>query len=93
MEARVKELDRKLRVLEFAVKRSQEIIVLNSSDVICRHENAIVAKIQACHTLKNAIEEERIEGEESEDEVTNWASSIEEKLKAADQTVQELRRN
>ncbi len=92
MEAKVKELVGKLRVLEFAVKRSQEIIETNSSDAISRHESAIVTKIQACHTLKNTIEEERIEKEESEEEVTNWASSIEEKLKAADQTVQELRR-
>ncbi len=58
MEAKVKELVGKLRVLEFAVQRSQEIIETNSSDAISRHESAIVTKIQACHTLKNTIEEE-----------------------------------
>ena len=53
MEAKVKELEGKLRTLEFAVKRSDEVIKTNSSEAISRHENSTVAKpVNACHSFE-----------------------------------------
>jgi hypothetical protein len=52
MEPKVKELEGKLRTLEFAVKRSDGVIKTNSSEAISRHENSIIAKVNACHSLK-----------------------------------------
>jgi hypothetical protein len=41
--------------------------------------------------LKDSIEEEKFVKEESEEQITEWVSDIEEKLKAADEKVLELR--
>ena len=87
----MKELTAKLRALDFAVKRSDELVKTNSSEAISRHEQSIVTKINACHTLKDSIEEEKIVKEKSEEQVTEWVSGIEQKLKAADKKVLELR--
>ena len=54
MEEKVKELTAKLRALDFAVKRSDEVVKTNSSEAISRHEQSIVTKINACHTLKDS---------------------------------------
>ena len=88
---KVKELEGKLRTLEFAVKRSDEVIKTNSSEAISRHENSIIAKVNACHNLKDSIEEEKFVKVETEEQITEWVSAIEEKLKAADEKVLELR--
>ena len=45
MDAKVKELDAKLRTLDFAVKRSDEVMKTNSSEAISRHEQSIITKI------------------------------------------------
>ena len=87
----MKELEGKLRTLEFAVKRSDEVIKTNSSEAISRHENSIIAKVNACHNLKDSIEEEKFVKVETEEQITEWVSAIEEKLKAADEKVLELR--
>ena len=87
----MKELEGKLRTLEFAVKRSDEVIKTNSSEAISRHENSIIAKVNACHSLKDSIEEEKFVKEETKEKITEWVSVIEEKLKAADEKVLELR--
>ena len=60
---------------------------------ICENidEATLITKINACHTLKDSIEEEKIAKEESEEQVTEWVSGIEQKLKAADEKVLELR--
>ena len=84
MEEKVKELTAKLRALDFTVKRSDEVVKTNCSEAISRHEQSIVTKINACHTLKYSIEEEKIVKEESEEQVTEWVSGIEQKLKTAD---------
>jgi molecular chaperone DnaK (HSP70) len=92
MEAKVKELEWKLRTLEFAEKRSDEVIKRTvAKRYPCRHENSIIAKVNACHSLKDSIEEEKFVKEESEEQITEWVSDIEEKLKAADEKVLELR--
>jgi hypothetical protein len=91
MEPKVKELEGKLRTLEFAVKRSDEVIKTNRSEAISRHENSITAKVNACHNLKDSIEEEKFVKVETEEQITEWVSAIEEKLKAADEKVLELR--
>ena len=49
MDAKVKELDAKLRTLDFAVRRSDEVMKTNSSEAISRHEQSIIAKINACY--------------------------------------------
>ena len=69
MEANVKELTAKLRALDFAAKRSDEVMKTNSSEAISRHEQSIVTKINACHILKDSIEEQKILQEESEEQV------------------------
>ena len=91
MEPKVKELEGKLRTLEFAVKRSDEVIKTNRSEAISRHANSIIAKVNACHNLKDSIEEEKFVKVETEEQITEWVSAIEEKLKAADEKVLELR--
>ena len=91
MEANVKDLTAKLRALDFAAKRSDEVMKTNSSEAISRHEQSLVAKINACHTLKDSIEEQKILQEESEEQVTACVNGIEQKLKEADQKVLELR--
>ena len=91
MEVNVKELTAKLRALDFAAKRSDEVMKTNSSEAISRHEQSIVTKINACHTLKDSIEEQKILQEESEEQVTEWVNGIEQKLKEADEKVLELR--
>ena len=59
MESKVKELEGKLRTLEFSMKRCDEVIKMNSSEAISRHKNSIIAKVSACHSLNDSIEEEK----------------------------------
>ena len=86
----MKELTAKLRALDFAVKRSYEVVKTKSSEAISKREQPIVTKINACHMLKDSIEEEKIVKEESEEQVIGWVSGIEQKLKVADKKVLEL---
>ena len=79
----MKELEGKLRTLEFSVKRSDEVVKTNSSEAISRHKNSIIAK--ACHSLKDSIQEQKFVKEETDEQITKWASTIEGKLKAADE--------
>ena len=86
----MKELTAKLRALDFAAKRSDELMKTNSSEAISRHEQSIVTKINACHILKDSIDEQKII-QESEQQVKEWVNAIEQKLKEANKKVSELR--
>lgn len=81
MEAKARELDAKLRTLDFAMKRSDEVVKTSSSETISRHKQSIITKINDCYTLKDNLEEEKNCKKESEEQVTVWVSDSEQKLR------------
>lgn len=59
MEKQLQELEGKLRTLEFTRKKTAELMTSNNIDAISRHEDSIMSKIKAIHTLKESIIEQK----------------------------------
>ena len=56
----------------------------NNIDAMSRHEDSVMSKMKAIHTLKESIIEQKFTAGESEETVTEWSQQIEESLNAAD---------
>ena len=91
MEKQLQELEGKLRTLEFTRKKTAELMTSNNIDAISRHEDSIMSKIKAIHTLKESIIEQKFTAGESEETVTEWSQQIEESLNAADEEALSVR--
>ena len=91
MEAKVKELDWKLRTLKFTLGKSNEVIETGNFEAINRHETSIKGKIEASHALKDEIIELKFGNNETELQVQEWVEGIESTLKASDKKLIEIR--
>ena len=55
----MQELDGKHLSLKFTLKKTTELMTSNNIKAISRHEDAIMSKIKAIHTLKESIIEQK----------------------------------
>ena len=90
-EAKVQELDRKLRTLKFTLGKSNEVFETGNLEAINRHETSMKGKIEASQALKDEIIELKFGNNETELQVQEWVEDIESTLKASDKKLIEIR--
>eukprot|EP00794_Sanderia_malayensis_P000890 gene890-187_t len=86
----VKNIDGKLRFLEFLGEETEEIIEKNERKSNTRQINAYESKLEEIEELKLNIQELKIQAEEEPQEVRNWRKSISEKQKQFEPLLERL---
>jgi TolA-binding protein len=87
------ELTGKIKALNFAIKKSDEVIDSTKTEVLTRQISSITNRIQAIHALKEEIEEIKFTDNDSEENIRNWAEEIESRISEADNKVSEIRQH
>jgi hypothetical protein len=85
------ELTGKIKALNFAIKKSDEVIDSTKTEVLTPQITSITNRIQAIHALKEEIEEIKFTDNDSEENIRNWAEEIESRISEADNKVSEIR--
>lgn len=93
LEKKLSELTGKIKALNFAIKKSDEITDFTKTEILTRQISSITNRIQTVHTLKEEIEEIKFTNDESEENIRKWAAEIESKMSAADAKVNEIRQH
>ena len=84
------ELTGKIKVLNFAIKKSDEVIDSTKTEVLTRQVGSITNRTSyTC--LKEEIEEIKFTDNDSEENIRNWAEEIESRISEADNKVSEKR--
>ena len=91
MEELTKELNGKIRSLKFSLGKNDEVIASQNTEAISRHEALLMSKLQAAHTVKEAIIELKFTNGESEEQVSTWAKGHDVFLKEADERALAIR--
>ncbi|CAB4043165.1 Hypothetical predicted protein, partial [Paramuricea clavata] len=78
------ELTGKIKALNFAIKKSDEVIDSTKTEVLTRQISSITNQIQAIYALKEEIEEIKFTDNDSEENIQNWAEEIESRISEAD---------
>eukprot|EP00794_Sanderia_malayensis_P015513 gene15513-17094_t len=86
----VKNIDGKLRFLEFLGEETEEIIEKNERKSITRQIKAYESKLEEIEELKLNIQELKIQAEEEPQEVRNWRKCISEKQKQFEPLLERL---
>ncbi|CAB3977161.1 Hypothetical predicted protein [Paramuricea clavata] len=81
----------KIKALNFAIKKSDEVIDSTKNEVLTRQISSITNRIQAIYALKEEIEEIKFTDNDSEENIQNWAEEIESRISEADNKVSEIR--
>ena len=89
MEAKVQELDGKLRTLKFTPGKSNEVIETRNVEAINRHETSKGKSRR--HSLRDEIIELKFGNNETKLQVQEWVEDIESTLKASDKKLIEIR--
>ena len=85
------EIEGKLRLLKFTIKKTDGILETNDEEVAIRQKGQITKIILAISDLKQIIEEKKfIKGDSEENNVAAWGESIEENIASADENVKQL---
>ena len=74
------ELTGKIKALNFAIKKSDEVIDSTKTEVLTRQISSITNRIQAIHALKEEIVEIKFTDNDSEENIRNWAEEIESRI-------------
>jgi predicted trehalose synthase len=85
------ELTGKIKALNFAIKKSDEVIDSIKTEVLTRQIGSITNRIQAIHALKEEIEKIKFTDNDSEENIRNWTEEIESRISEADDKVSEIR--
>ena len=91
VDKKLSELTGKIKALDFAIKKSDEVIDSTKTEILTRQISSITNRIQSIQSLKDEIEEIKFTNGDSEENVQNWAEKIESKINAADEKVSEIR--
>jgi DNA repair exonuclease SbcCD ATPase subunit len=91
MEKKLSELTGKIKALNFAIGKSDEVIDSTKTEILTRQISSITNRIEAIQSLKEEIEEIKFTDGDSEENVRTWAEEIESKINAADEKVSEIR--
>ena len=84
------EIEGKLRLLKFTIKKTDGILETNDEEVAIRQKGQITKIILAISDLKQVIEEKKFIEGDSEENVAAWGESIEENIALADENVKQL---
>ncbi|CAB4017442.1 Hypothetical predicted protein, partial [Paramuricea clavata] len=75
------ELTGKIKALNFAIKKSDEVIDSTKTEVLTRQISSITNRIQAIYALKEEIEEIKFTDNDSEENIRDWAEEIESRIR------------
>ena len=92
MEKLITELNGKLKTLHFRVKKPGGVLEKGDIEAVERQKTSVENISSTVHTLKESIEEKKFSKGESEYEVQEWGSEVEESLALADEHVKKLNR-
>ena len=87
------EIATKLQFLEFKRNKAKDIIEKGNTATIERHREALVALAKGVDIVKGRIEEKKLDGSESMDEVCLWSSEIDAKIEGVDAEIEYLGRH
>ena len=90
MDTLLKEIATKLQLLEFKRNKAKEIVEKGNTGAIERHRDALVALAKEVDVVKGKIEEKKLEGGESMDEVCTWSNEIDTKIEGVDAEIEYL---
>ena len=93
MDKLLKEIATKLQLLEFKQNKTKDIVEKGNTATIERHHEALVALAKEVDVVKGKIEEKKLEGGESMDEVCTWSSEIDAKIEGVDAEIDYLGRH
>ena len=85
MDKLLKEIATKLQLLEFKQNKTKDIVEKGNTATIERHREVLV--------VKGKIEEKKLEGSESNDEVCTWSSEIDARIEGVDAEIDYLGRH
>ena len=80
MDTLLKEIATKFQLLEFKRNKAKDIVEKGNTVTIERHRDALVALAKEVDVVKGKIEEKKLEGSESMDEVCTWSNEIDAKI-------------
>ena len=84
------EIESKLRLLKFTIKKTNGILETNDEEVAIRQKGQMTKIILAISDLKQVIEEKKLIKGDSEENVAAWGESIEENIALADENAKQL---
>ena len=90
MDTLLKEIATKLQLLEFMRNKAKDIVEKGNTVTIERHRDALVALAKEVDVVKGKIEEKKLEGGESMDEVCTWSNEIDAKIEGVDAEIEYL---
>ena len=91
MEELTKEFKGKMQSLKFSLDINEEVIGSKNTEAIARHGALLMSKLQAVHTIKESIVEQKFTEGESEEEDSTWMKEFDGFLKEVDERALALR--
>ena len=93
MDTLLKEIATNLHLLEFKRNKAKDIVEKGNTATIERHREVLVALAKEVDIVKGRIEEKKLDGGESMDEVCVWSSEIDAKIEGVDAEIEYLGRH
>ena len=93
MDTLLKEIATKLQLLEFKQNKAKDIDEKGNTATIERHREALLALAEEVDVVKAKIEEKKLDGGESMEEVCKWSNEIDAKIENVDAEIEYLGRH
>ena len=90
MEGKQKNLTKKLQLLKLTLNKTSALVEKGNLQAISRHREALVHIIGEADGLKRVVEGAKLDADESEEAVAEWALGIEEEIGKADSGIDNL---
>ena len=90
MEGKQKNLTKKLHLLKLTLNKTSAVVEKGNLQAISRHRDALVHIVGEADGLKRVVEEAKLDADESEEAVAEWALGIEEEIGKADSGIDNL---
>ena len=84
MEKAIADLSGRIKILNFRLAKTDEIIERSDKEALKRHKASIDNSTSTVNTLKETVEEKKIAKGETEENVREWGAEIETNLAEAD---------
>lgn len=93
MDTLLKEIATKLQLLEFKRNKAKHIAEKGNTATIARHREALVALAKEVDLVKGKIEEKKLDGGESMEELCTWSNEIDAKIEGIHAEIEYLGRH
>ena len=90
MEKAIAELSSKIKILNFRLAKTDELIEKSDKEALTRHKASIDNSTSTVNTLKETVEEKKFAKGETEENVQEWSAEIETNLAEADRQIRRI---